>query len=80
MLALFPARISEISNPRLNAWLKSRRDYKIETNGNHDEIAIGTKITIPIPASYILANSCTEYHKPKLQTILFHEIATKQDA
>lgn len=74
-LALFPARISEISSPRLNAWLKSRRDWKVETNGNHDKNAIGTKINTPIPASYILANSRTESHKPKLQTILFHAIA-----
>lgn len=74
-LALFPARISEISSPRLNAWLKSRRDWKVETNGNHDKNAIGTKINAPIPASYILANSRTESHKPKLQTILFQAIA-----
>ncbi|KAJ6970668.1 hypothetical protein NC653_035063 [Populus alba x Populus x berolinensis] len=63
--------MSEISSPRLNAWLKSRRDWKVETNGNHDKNAIGTKINTPIPASYILANSRTESHKPKLQTIRF---------
>lgn len=50
-LALFPARMREISSPLLKAWLKRRRDWKVETNGNHDKNAIGAKMTIPIPAS-----------------------------
>lgn len=74
-LALFPARMMEISSPRLNAWLKRRRDWKVEINGNHDSTAIGAKMIIPIPASYILANSRTESHKPRLLTTLFHVIA-----
>jgi len=44
-------------------------------NGNHDKNAIGAKMIIPIPASYILANSRTESHMPRLQTIFFHAIA-----
>jgi hypothetical protein len=44
-------------------------------NGNHDKNAIGEKIIIPIPASYILANSRTESHKPSLYNIPFHVIA-----
>jgi hypothetical protein len=38
---------------------------------------MGAKMIIPIPASYILANSRTESHKPKLLTILFHAIASR---
>ena len=48
----------------------------METNGNHDKNAIGEKMSIPIPASYILANSLTESHKPRLLTILFHVMAS----
>jgi hypothetical protein len=44
-------------------------------NGNHDKNAIGEKIIIPIPASYILANSRTESHKPSLFNIPFQVIA-----
>lgn len=75
-LALFPARMREISNPRLNAWLKSNRDWKVETNGNQDNTAMGVKMSTPIPASYILANSRTESHRPKLLTIFFHVTAS----
>jgi hypothetical protein len=75
-LALFPARMMEISSPRLNAWLKRRRDWKVEMNGNHDNTAIGTKISIPIPASYILANSRTDSQSPKLLTTFFQVIAS----
>lgn len=74
--ALFPARMREISNPRLNAWLKSKRDWKVETNGNQDNTAMGIKMSKPIPASYILANSRTESHKPKRLTIPFHVTAS----
>lgn len=75
-LALFPARMSEISNPRLKAWLNRSRDWKVEMNGNHDKNAIGAKMSIPIPASYILANSLTESHKPRLLTIFFQVMAS----
>lgn len=66
----------EISSPRLNAWLNRRRDWKVETNGNQDKIAIGVKMIIPIAASYIRANSRTESHNPNHHTILFHAIAS----
>lgn len=75
-LALFPARMSEISNPRLKAWLNRSRDWKVERNGNHDKNAIGAKMSTPIPASYILANSLTESHKPRLLTIFFQVMAS----
>lgn len=75
-LALFPAKINEISNPRLNAWLNRRRDWKVEMNGNQDNIAMGAKIIIPIQASYIRANSFTESHSPNLLTRLLHVIAS----
>lgn len=52
------------------------RDWNVETNGNQDNIAIGEKIIIPIPASYMRANSFTESHMPKLLTTLFHVIAS----
>ncbi|GKA54767.1 clathrin heavy chain 1 [Tanacetum coccineum] len=35
-------------------------------NGNHDNIAMGAYMIMPIPASYNLANSLTESHSPKL--------------
>lgn len=66
----------EISRPRLNAWLKSRRDWNVEINGNQDNTAMGAKIVNPIPASYILANSRTESHKPKLHTSFLQAIAS----
>lgn len=44
-------------------------------NGNHDKNAIGEKIIIPIPASYILANSRTDSQRPRLFIIPFHVIA-----
>lgn len=78
-MALFPARMREISSPRLNAWLKRSRDWKVETNGNHDNNAIGEKMITPIPASYIRANSLTESHIPRLQITFFHVIASCQN-
>jgi len=48
---LLPARISEISKPLLKAWLNKRRVWKVDMNGNHEQIAMGTKMIIPIPAS-----------------------------
>jgi len=47
----------------------------VEMNGNHDKNAIGEKIIIPIPASYILANSRTDSQRPRLFIIPFHVIA-----
>lgn len=75
-LALFPARIFEISRPRLKAWLKRSRDWKVDMNGNHERIEMGAKMIIPIPASYILANSLTESHNPMLLTNFFQVIAS----
>lgn len=75
-LALFPARMREISSPRLKAWLKSRRDWNVETNGNQDKMAIGANMSMPIPASYIRANSRTESHTPKSRSSLFQAIAS----
>ena len=72
MFALFPARMRDISNPRLNASLNRSRDWKVETNGNHDNTAMGTKIIMPVPASYMRDTSRTQSHNPKLLTNLFH--------
>ena len=40
--------------------------------GNHDNTAMGTKIIMPIPASYMRDTSRTQSHNPKLLTNLFH--------
>lgn len=61
---MFPARIREISNPRLNAWLNIRRVWNVEMNGNHEKSAIGTKMSIPIPASYKRAMERMDFHNP----------------
>ena len=45
-------------------------------NGNHDNTATGANMIVPIPASYNLANSRTESHKPRLLTSFFHVIAS----
>jgi len=73
--ALFPAKIREISRPRLNAWLNKMRDWKVETKGNHEKNTIGTKMAAPIPASYIRAISRTESHSPTVLSGLFHVMA-----
>ena len=50
-LGLFPARMREISRPRLKAWLKRRRVWNVETKGNQEHMATGTNMNMPIPAS-----------------------------
>uniref|UniRef100_A0A2P2MBI3 Callose synthase 9 n=1 Tax=Rhizophora mucronata TaxID=61149 RepID=A0A2P2MBI3_RHIMU len=64
VLGLFPARIREISNPRLKAWLNMRRVWNVDTNGNQEKNAIGMKISIPIPASYKRAIERIDFHNP----------------
>jgi hypothetical protein len=64
VLGLLPARIKEISNPRLKAWLNMRRVWNVDTNGNHEKNAMGTKMSIPMPASYRRAIDRTNYHNP----------------
>ena len=71
-LGLFPAKISEISRPRLNAWLNINRVWNVEINGNHEHKAIGTNISIPIPASYNLASDLTDFHNPIFFNTGFH--------
>lgn len=48
VLSFLPARIIEICRPLLNAWLKSKRVWNSDTNGNHDKMAMGMKIMSPI--------------------------------
>jgi hypothetical protein len=48
---LLPARMREISNPLLKAWLNRRRVWKVDINGNQEQMAMGTKMIIPMPAS-----------------------------
>lgn len=74
-LALFPARIMEISSPRLKAWLKRRRDWNVEMKGNHESRAIGANMSIPIAASQIRPNSRTVSHKPRIRISRFHVMA-----
>lgn len=50
-LGLSPARMREISRPLLNAWLNISRVWNVDINGNHDNMTIGTKMNIPMPAS-----------------------------
>jgi hypothetical protein len=51
VLGRVPANRTEISRPRLKAWLKTRRVWKVEMKGNHEEAAIGMKRNVPIAAS-----------------------------
>lgn len=64
VLGLLPARISEISKPLLKAWLNINLVWNVETNGNHEKNAIGTNISIPIPASYNRAIDRIDFHNP----------------
>ena len=73
--ALFPARMREISRPRLKAWLNRMRDWNVDTKGNHEKNTMGAKITAPIPASYIREISRTESHSPRVFTTRFHVMA-----
>jgi len=74
-LGLFPARIKEISNPRLKAWLNIRRVWNVDTNGNHEKNAMGTKMSIPMPASYRRASDRMNFHSPSLFITGFHAAA-----
>lgn len=69
---LLPARMREISKPRLKAWLNRSRVWKVDINGNHEQMAMGTKMIIPMPASYSRARERTIFHKPNFFTIGFH--------
>lgn len=71
VLGLFPARIREISNPRLKAWLNMRRVWKVDTNGNHEKNATGMKMSIPIPASNKRASERIDFHNPSFFTYGF---------
>lgn len=62
LLGRLPAKIRDISRPRLKAWLNTSRVWKVETKGNHDRKATGMKMIIPIHASYIRATSRTDFH------------------
>lgn len=64
VFGLFPARMSEISRPRLKAWLNISLVWNVETNGNHEEKAIGMKIITPIAASYKRPIDRTDFHSP----------------
>ena len=64
VLGLFPARIRDISSPRLKAWLYMRRVWNVDTNGNQEKNAMGMKISIPIPASYKRAIDRMDFHNP----------------
>lgn len=75
VLALFPARIREISNPRLKAWLNMSLVWNVETNGNHENKAIGIKIIIPIPASYRRAIDLIDFHNPSFFITGLHAAA-----
>lgn len=75
VLGLFPARIKEISNPRLKAWLNIRRVWNVDTNGNHEKNAMGTKMSIPMPASYRRASDRMNFHSPSLFITGFHAAA-----
>lgn len=75
VLGLFPARTREISNPRLKAWLNMSRVWKVDTNGNHDDNAMGMNISIPIPASYRRAMERMDFHKPSFFIKGFQAIA-----
>jgi len=79
-LALFPARIMEISSPRLKAWLKRSRDWNVEMKGNQERRAIGENMSIPIAASYIRPNSRTVSHKPRTLSTCFHVMAKESRA
>ncbi len=64
VLGRVPANRTEISRPRLKAWLKTRRVWKVDMKGNHDNDAIGMKRSVPIAASKRRAIARTEFHNP----------------
>lgn len=63
-VSFLPARIIEICRPLLNAWLKSKRVWNSDTNGNHDKMAMGMKMTRPMMYSYPLASSFIDSQNP----------------
>jgi hypothetical protein len=65
----------EISKPLLKAWLYRSLVWNVDMNGNHEQMAIGIKIIIPMAASYTRAMERTVFHKPNFFTIGFHAIA-----
>ncbi len=72
---LLPARMREISKPLLKAWLNRSRVWKVDMKGNQEKMAIGTKMIIPVPASYRRASERTVFHRPSFFTIGFHATA-----
>lgn len=64
LLSFRPARILEIWSPLLNAWLKSKRVWNSETNGNQERTATGISMMSPIKYSYALPNSLIESQNP----------------
>lgn len=72
---LLPARMREISKPLLKAWLNRSRVWKVDMKGNQEKMAIGTKMIIPVPASYRRARERTVFHRPSFFTIGFHATA-----
>lgn len=75
VLGLFPARMREISRPRLKAWLKRRRVWKVDTKGNQEPMATGMKMNMPIPASYSRARVRIDFHSRSFFTTGFHATA-----
>jgi hypothetical protein len=51
------------------------RVWNVDMKGNHEQIAIGIKITIPMAASYRRAMERTVFHKPNFFTTGFHATA-----
>ena len=51
VLGLFPARMRDISKPRLNAWLNMSLVWNVDIKGNQEKNAIGMNTSMPIPAS-----------------------------
>ncbi|KAJ1385826.1 hypothetical protein SESBI_41335 [Sesbania bispinosa] len=43
-----------------------RRVWNVDTNGNHEKNAMGTKMSIPMPASYRRAIDRMDFHSPSL--------------
>lgn len=75
---LFPARIREISRPRLNAWLNINLVWNVDTNGNQENNAMGMKMSIPMPASYSRAIDLMDFHSPIFFINGFHAAAIER--
>lgn len=61
---ILPAKIVEMWRPLLIAWLKSKRVWISDTNGNTDKTAIGMKIMSPIMYSHAIASSFIDSQAP----------------